>query len=75
MRLFGNMKIGLRLAVGFGMVFVMMLAIIGVGISRLAAVNNVTDKIVTKDWTKAVLANDVIDLANDNAKANMELFS
>ncbi len=74
MKLFKNMKIGMRLAIGFGIVLAMMLVIIGVGISRLSAVNNVTDKIVTKDWTKAVLANDVIDLANDNAKANMEIF-
>jgi hypothetical protein len=29
MKLFRNMKIGVRLAVGFRMVFVMMLAIIG----------------------------------------------
>jgi len=27
----------------------------------------------TKDWTKSVIANDVIDLANDNARASYEL--
>jgi methyl-accepting chemotaxis protein len=33
-----------------------------------------TEKIVTRDWVKASLANQIGGLANDNAKANMELF-
>ena len=69
-----NAKIGVRLAIGFGVVLVLMVAGIVVGWTRLAEVYGITEKIVQKDWTKSVLANEIMALANDNAKANMELF-
>lgn len=72
--MFKNMKIGARLGLGFGVTLVLMVIIIATGIFRLSGVNQLTEQIVTKDWTKAVIANDIIDHANDNAKASMELF-
>jgi len=72
--MFKNMKIGMRLGLGFGLVLVLLSAIAAIGIKELAAVNEITNRMATKDWTKSVIANDIIDLANDNARASYELF-
>ena len=72
--MFKNLKIGNRLGLGFGVVLLLLAVIIVIGIMRMESMNQITGKIVTKDWMKASLANDVADIANDNAKANMELF-
>ncbi|OGS97234.1 MAG: chemotaxis protein [Gallionellales bacterium RIFCSPLOWO2_02_FULL_57_47] len=71
---FVNLKVGARLGLGFGLVLIMLSFIAIIGISKLSGVNEITSRITTKDWTKAVVANDVIDLANDNARASYELF-
>ena len=72
--MFANMKIGVKLALGFGLVLVLLSVTIGIGISRMGLMGQSIDTIITKDWVKVSLINDVADLANDNAKANMELF-
>ncbi len=69
-----NLRVGARLGLGFGVVLVMLSAIALIGISKLSGVNDITHKIATKDWMKAVIANDIIDLANDNGRASYELF-
>lgn len=71
--MFKNMKIGARLGLGFGVTLALMVVIIATGIFRLSGVNQLTEKIVTKDWIKSIHANGVIDSANDNAKASMEM--
>jgi methyl-accepting chemotaxis protein len=72
--MFKNMKIGMRLGLGFSLVVLLLVVTVSIGISRMNTMNQVTDKIVSKDWLKAELANDISDYANDNAKANMEFF-
>ncbi|MBI3188651.1 MAG: MCP four helix bundle domain-containing protein [Gammaproteobacteria bacterium] len=72
--MFKNMKIGVRLAVSFGAVVVLMGIIIATGIRELAGVNDITNKMATQDWVKSTIANDIIDIANDNARASFELF-
>jgi len=72
--MFKNMKIGMRLGLGFGLILLLMAVMSLIGITRLMSINDGVDKIVKKDWVKATLANEIVDLANDNAKANMELF-
>jgi len=72
--MFANMRIGVKLALGFGLVLVLLSITIGIGISRMGLMGQSIDTIVTKDWVKVSLINDVADFANDNAKANMELF-
>ena len=69
-----NFKVGTRLGLGFALVLIMLSVIAFIGISKLSGVNDITYKMATKDWTKSVIANDVIDLANDNARASFELF-
>jgi len=72
--MFKNMRIGLRLASGFGVVFLTMLIIVIVGLSQFADVHEITERIISVDWQKAALANELIVLAKDNARASMELF-
>jgi methyl-accepting chemotaxis protein len=52
----------------------MLLVISFVGINRLSGVSEITNRMAAKDWVKSVVANDVIDLANENARASFELF-
>lgn len=72
--MFKNMKIGVRLGLGFGLLLVLMAAVAAIGIKELALVNEISNRMATQDWTKSVLANDVVDMANDNARASYELF-
>lgn len=72
--MFNNMKIGMRLGISFAIVLLLMTVIIGTGAEGLMSVNKITDRIVTQDWTKAVVANEIVDLANDNARASFEIF-
>ncbi|MGE3771307.1 MAG: methyl-accepting chemotaxis protein [Gammaproteobacteria bacterium] len=62
--MFNNVKIGVRLAVGFGAVVALMSAIFFVGVTRLAAVNEMLNRVVATTWPKTVLANEVIDNVN-----------
>jgi methyl-accepting chemotaxis protein len=71
--MFTNMKLSMRLGLTFALLIALMLTIIGIGLKELSTVNSVTDKIVNGDWPKTVLANDIIDLANGNAKMRFEL--
>ncbi|MEK7207108.1 MAG: methyl-accepting chemotaxis protein, partial [Pseudomonadota bacterium] len=62
--MFMNMKIGVRMGLGFGAVIALMLVVIWIGVSRLDSVNTITDRIVAKDWVKASLATDAHELVN-----------
>jgi methyl-accepting chemotaxis protein len=71
--MFTNMKLSMRLGLTFTLLIALMLTIIGIGLKELSTVNGITYRIVTDDWRKTVLANDIIDLANSNAKTRLEL--
>jgi methyl-accepting chemotaxis protein len=68
------MKIAKRLGIGFGSTLVMSTLVAAVGLTRLSSLEDGTNKIVTQNWVKVSLAHHISDRANDNAKANMELF-
>ena len=68
------MTLGVRLSLGFGMVLVLLVMIIGVAITRLENLNAGTEKIVTKDWVKAEQAMMIDTYARANARRTMELF-
>ena len=72
--MFGKLTIALRLTLGFGLFFVMLLASVVLGLNRLDAIENMVERIVSKDWQKTVLANDAIDLMNANARETFLLF-
>ena len=50
-----HMKIGMRLALGFGAVIILVVAMAGMSLTRLAEMQRITEDIVTKDWQKTVL--------------------
>ena len=68
-----HMKIGMRLAVGFGAVILLVVAMAAMSLTRLAEMHRITADIVTKDWQKTVLVNEIVNLANENGRANMEM--
>jgi len=59
-----NAKLGTKLYGGFGVVLGLMVIIVGIGITRLSAVNEAVDKIVKDSNVKLLLANDMIDEMN-----------
>jgi methyl-accepting chemotaxis protein len=50
---FGNLKIGTRLAVGFGFVAILLILLSTISVSGISKLNGSTETMVRKDWTKA----------------------
>ena len=67
--MFGNMKIGLRLGLGFGTVVFFLLAVAFVGVTRLSSLNDSVHVLVSDRYPKTVLANNVIDGINQIARS------
>ena len=61
MKMIENLKVGLRLAIGFGIVLVLMLALTGVAISRMSFIRASLDQIVEGDTVKLRLVNSMRD--------------
>ena len=70
----GKLTVAKRLAFGFGLFLAMLALAIYIGLARLETLNAMTERIVSKDWQKTVLANDAIDLMNANARETFLLF-
>src|SRR5919198_3171563 len=68
-----HMKIGMRLALGFGAMILLVVAMAGMSLTRLAEMHRITEDIVTKDWQKTVLVNEIVNVANENGRGNMEM--
>jgi methyl-accepting chemotaxis protein len=66
--MFGNMKIGTRLAIGFSATLILLAVVVGVGMSRINQINNDIRSLVQQDFPKTVIANNVIDAVNVNAR-------
>src|SRR6185369_2294666 len=57
--MFNNMKIGVRLGFGFGLILVLLVVLGGMGINGMGKINRGLERIVTVDYSKIKLANDV----------------
>ena len=57
----GNMKIGIRLALGFALVFALMIVIIVVGITQMRQINDKLERIVNVNNVQVKLANEMMD--------------
>ena len=68
-----NMKIGARLGVGFGLVLMMMMAVIAVGMVRLAQVDEITERVTREEWLKVELVHGTLHRMRDNARRNLEM--
>ncbi|HEX9011786.1 MAG TPA: methyl-accepting chemotaxis protein [Holophagaceae bacterium] len=56
-----NLKIGTRLALGFGIILALLLLVAGIGMDRMGAIESNTERIVTHYNTQATLARDMSD--------------
>jgi len=70
---FANMKIGARMAIGFGIVLTLMIALIAIGLMRFNSIGEINRKIIEVDWVKADAANTVNLMTRANARRSMEL--
>jgi methyl-accepting chemotaxis protein len=59
-----NLKIGVRLGIGFAVTLALLIAIAVVGITRISAMNAEVDSLVKDKFQKTVQANDIIDAVN-----------
>ena len=67
--MFKNMKIGMRLGLGFGLVLVLLSVIAFIGITRLGSLNEDMDGIINDRYPKTVLANNISEQVGDIARA------
>jgi methyl-accepting chemotaxis protein len=73
MSFFNNLKVGTRLMLAFG-VIVLLTGVMGaVGVYRLAMMNETTREVTEDRWPATVVANDLIDLANDHGRAALQI--
>ncbi|AXS79356.1 methyl-accepting chemotaxis protein [Dechloromonas sp. HYN0024] len=67
--MFKNLKIGVRLAIGFGFVLALLTAIATISYTRLGALNESVNDMVSDKFPKTVIANDIIGHINTVARA------
>ena len=67
--MFKNMKIGMRLGLGFGLVVLLMVVIALIGITRLGNLNSSIDDLVGDKYPKTVLANGIASQVNVIARS------
>jgi methyl-accepting chemotaxis protein len=70
---FNNLKIGVRLGAGFGILIFMMLCMALVSINRFGELAEINDRIIERDWVKAEAANVINATTRANARRTMEL--
>jgi len=70
---FNNLKIGIRLGAGFGILIAMMLVMALVSVVRFSELSDINDRIIEKDWVKAEAANVINATTRANARRTMEL--
>lgn len=68
-----KMKVGMRLAIGFALVLLMMVSMIGIALFQFSSVAAINDTIIEKDWVKAEAANAINATTRDNARRTLEL--
>ena len=74
MNLIKNFKIGIRLGLGFGLVLLLMGAMITLAVTRFVAISDEADKILERDWVRADAAATLNATTRANAQRTMELF-
>lgn len=67
--MFNNMKLGMRLSLGFMLVLLLLGAVSVIGIQRMGQLNDQVDTLVNDRFPKAVAANEMIDNINVIARS------
>jgi methyl-accepting chemotaxis protein len=70
---FGNLNVGVRLGVGFGLVLNLLAVLVVVGLTRVGSIGAATSTMIDKDWVKAEAANAISSATRANARRTMEL--
>lgn len=70
---FKDLKIGVRMGLGFGLLIVMLLGMMLVSVLRLQEISALTGHIVDIDWAKAEAANVIDATTRANGRRTMEL--
>lgn len=70
---FKDLKIGVRMGLGFGLLIVMLLGMMLVSVLRLQEISALTGHIVDNDWAKAEAANVINATTRTNGRRTMEL--
>ena len=63
-----NLRIGVRLGIGFAVTLALLIAVAAVSYSRIVALNSDIEELVQVDFPKTVQANDMIDAINTIAR-------
>ena len=71
--MFANMKIGVRLAIGFAVTLILLIVVSTISYNRLGALNEGIDKVVNDRYPKAIQAIDIIRAVNNVALVNRNL--
>jgi methyl-accepting chemotaxis protein len=67
--MFTNMKLGVRLGLGFAVVLLLMLVLAVVSYTRFSALNTAVETVVDDYFPKTVMANEAVDQINITARA------
>jgi len=67
--MFSNLKIGIRLALGFAVVLLLMVVISGIAMSSFTRMNKKVDVITDDKWPKAVMLNEINNNINITARS------
>jgi len=68
-----NLKIGVRLSIGFGFLVLLLVAMATLGITRLSMLNEQMDDLIRDKYPKTVLANDIIKHVNLIARSSRNI--
>ena len=74
--MFKNMKIGVRLGIGFCITLILLIIVAGIGMSRINKINSDIRSLVQEDFPKTVIANSIVEAISVNARIlrNMYIF-
>ncbi|GIZ50210.1 methyl-accepting chemotaxis protein [Noviherbaspirillum aridicola] len=69
-----DLKLGTRLGLGFGLVLLLMVALVAIALIYFQGIGRMTSDMIEKDWLKAEAAHTVNATVRANARRTMELF-
>jgi methyl-accepting chemotaxis protein len=67
--MFKNLKLGLKLAIGFGLVVTLLIVVAVIGILRVGELDTYIEDMVMDKYPKVVIANGIIDIVNEDARS------
>jgi methyl-accepting chemotaxis protein len=63
-----NIKVGMRLAVGFAVMMLLLIMIASIGLTRMDALNDDLDQVIRYKYPETALANEIAYLSTDNTR-------